>query len=104
MIFSLLTIHNYDRRSSITRVLHTATWDYFTPHLPHRFICSPRVVKEAIITDINGLVQEFWTRRTSTDEVNGESIYAMHRLHEILRRCLDVCFFLATAFDLADKI
>ena len=44
------------------------------------------------MTDINALVQEFW--RTSTDEVNGESNFAMRRLHEILRRCLEVCFLL----------
>ena len=91
MIFSPLTIHNYDRGSSITRAIHTSTWDYLTPHLPPRFIRSPKVVKEAIITDINGFVQEFW--RASTDEVNGESIFAMRRMHEILRRCLEVCFF-----------
>ena len=64
MIFSLSIIHNRDRMSSITRVLHTTTWDYFTHHLPDRFFRSPRVVKEAIMTDINDLVQEF---RTSSD-------------------------------------
>ena len=93
MIFSLLNIHNHDRRSSITRVLHTKTWDYFTSRLPDRFICSPAVVKEAIVTDINDLVQEFW--RISTDETDGESISAMRRLFEILQKCLEsfgVCF------------
>jgi hypothetical protein len=58
MIFSLLIIHNHDRTSSITRVLHTTTWDYFTSRLPDRFSHSPKVVKEAIMTDINDLVQE----------------------------------------------
>ena len=90
MIFSLLIIHNYDRRSSITRVLHVRTWDYFTFHLPDHFILSSNVVKEAVMTDINDLVQEFW--KTSTDEVDRESFFAMRRLHEILRRCMKVCF------------
>ena len=91
MIFNLLIIHNYDRRSSITRVLHAATWDYFTSHLSYHFVRSPNVVKEAIMTDIDDLVQEFW--RTSTDGADGESIFAMCRLNEILGYCLVVCFF-----------
>ena len=91
MIFSLLIIHNYDRRSSITRVLHAATWNYFTSHLLDHFDDSPDVVKEAIMTDIHDLVQEFW--RTSTDGADGESIIAMCRLHKILGRYLEVCFF-----------
>ena len=69
MIVSLLITYNHDRMSSITRVLHTTTWKYFTSHLPDRFIRSPKVVKEAIMTDINELVQEF--RRTSSDEFVG---------------------------------
>ena len=104
MIFSILIIHNYDRRSSITRVLHGVTWNYFNSHLSERFFRSTKVVKETIMTDINDFVREFWSLRTSTDEVNGESILAMRRLHEILRWCLKVCFFLATDVDLADKI
>jgi hypothetical protein len=91
MIVSVLIIHNHDRMSSITRVLHNRTWQYFTSELPKRFIHSPDVVKEAIMTDINDLVQEFW--RTSTDGTDGESIIVMRRLHEILRRFLEVCFF-----------
>ena len=93
MIFIFLIIYNQDRMSSITRVLHTTTWDEFTSHLPDRFIRSPKVVKEAIMTDINDLVQEFW--RTSTDGTDEESIFAMRRLFEILQKCLDsfeVCF------------
>ena len=90
MISSLLIIHNCDRRSSIALVLHGITWGCFTADLPDKFIRSPKVVKEAIMKDIHDLVQEFW--RTSSDEVNGESIFAMRRLHEILRRCLEVCF------------
>jgi hypothetical protein len=94
MIFNLLTIHCRDRMSSITRVLRTATWDYFNLLLPYHFIRSPKAVKEAIMADINDLVQEFW--RTSIDgtDASGESIFAMRRLHGILRRCLEVCFFL----------
>ena len=92
MIFTLLLIHKHDRGSSITRVLHTATWDYFTSCLPDRFIYSPDEVKEVIMTDINDLVQEFWS--TSSD--GAASTFATRRLHEILRRCLEVlevCFF-----------
>ena len=45
------------------------------------------------MTVINDLVQEFW--RISTDGTDGESLLAMHRLFEILQKCLDsseVCF------------
>jgi hypothetical protein len=79
--------------SSNTRVLHTATWVYFTSRLPERFIRSPEVVKEAIMTDINDLVQEFW--RTSRDGAVGASFFAMRRLFGILKDCYDnmnVCF------------
>jgi hypothetical protein len=77
---------------SITRVLHTTTWDYITERLADRFILSPEVVKEEIMSDINDLVQdsEFWT--TSND---GASFFAMRRLLEILQECFDsleVCF------------
>ena len=106
MIFSPLTIHNHYRMSSITRVLHTTTWDYFTSSLPDRFNQSPKVVKEAIMTDTNNVSQEFL--RTSSDAE--PSFFAMRRLFVILRRCLnilDVCFYtisvIATATDFADK-
>ena len=105
MMFSLLIIHNYDRRSSITRVLHAATWNYFISHLPDYFDHSPDVVREAIMTDIHDLVQEFWS--TSTDGADGESIIAMCRLNEILGWCLKVCFFgdcRLSAVNLPDKI
>jgi hypothetical protein len=87
MIFSLLIIHNYDRISSTTRVqvLHTTTWDYFISHLPGRFRRSLKVMKEAIMTDINDFVQEFW--RTSSDGVVGASFFALRRLFEILEGC-----------------
>ena len=93
MIFSLLNIHNHDRRSPITRVLHTETWDYFISHLPVHFSSSPKVVKEAIMTDINDLVQEIW--KTSSDGTVGASFFEMRRLFEILQKCFDhlvVCF------------
>ena len=57
MNFSLLIIHNRDRMSSNTRVLHTTTWGYFTKHLESLFIRSPKVVREEIMADINDLVQ-----------------------------------------------
>ena len=88
MIFNLLIIHNHDRMSSITQVLHPATWNhYFTFYLPSRFVHSPRVVKEVIMTDINDLVQEFC--RTSSDV--GASLFAIRRLLEILQRIFEVC-------------
>ena len=93
MIFSLLIIHDHDRMSSITRVLHTDTWIYFTSHLPDRFSRSPQAVKEAIITDINDLVQEL--QSTSSDV--GASFFAMRRLLKILHRCLNVCFNIISA-------
>ena len=112
MIFTLFKslIHNHDRMSPITRVLHTTTWDYFTLRLPDRFSHSPKVVKEAIMTDINDLVQEFW--RISSDGAVGASFFAMRRLFKILQECFDffdVCHgfdiisVFATAVDLADK-
>jgi hypothetical protein len=93
MIFSLLIIHNYNRVSSITRVLHNTTWDYFTSNLPDHFSRSPKVVKEAIITDINDLVQDFWS--TLSDEAVGATFFAMRRLFEILQKLsvtVKVCF------------
>ena len=90
MIISLLIIHDHDRMSPITRVLHTATWDFFTSSLPHRFRHSPREVKEAIMTDINDLVQEL----TSSNGAVEASFFAMFRLHDILQacfHCLGVC-------------
>ena len=110
MIFSILIIPNHDRMSSITQVLHTTTWEYLILRLPHRFIRSPNVVKEVVMTDINDLVQGFW--RTSSDgaQAIGASFFAMRCLFEILQECLDdleVCFdiisVVATAVDLADK-
>ena len=69
----------------VTRVLHTTTWKYFTSRLPDRFIRSPKVVKEAIMADINDLVQEFW--RTSSDGSVGASFFAMRLLFENLEEC-----------------
>ena len=90
MIFSLLIIHNRDRMSSIARVLHTTTWDYFTNYLASRFIRSPKVVKEEIMANINGLVQEFRMFRDGAIE----SSVAMCRLLEILQVCFDIIPFL----------
>ena len=94
MIFSLLIIHNHDRMSSTTRVpsLHSTTWAYLTSRLPDKFCCSPNAVKEAILTDINDLVQELL--ETSSDV--GASFLAMRRLLMILEKCsnyLEVCFY-----------
>ena len=72
--------------SSNTRVLHPATWVYLTSQPPNRFIRSPKVVKEAIMTDINDLVQEF--RKTSRDGV-GAAFFAMRHLFRILQECYD---------------
>ena len=76
--------------SSITRVLHNTTWDYLTSRLPYRIGCSPKVVKEAIMTDIMHLVHdvEFW--RTSADGAVEASFFAMRRLFETLLGCFGV--------------
>ena len=111
-IFCLLIIHSHDRTSSITRV-HTTTWDYFTDRLADRFRKSSIVVKEEIMTDINDLVQEFWTSRIGAIETFFIAMRSS-RLLKILQECLDsleddvkVCFdiisFFATAVDLADN-
>ena len=94
MNFSLLIIHNRDRMSSITRVLHTTTWNYFTRELQHRFRDSPKVVKEGIMADINDLVREF--RMSSRDGAIGESFFAMRRLLEILEVCFEILQLLST--------
>ena len=88
--------------SSSTRVLHTTTWDYLTSRLPWRFIGSPEVVKEVIMTAIDDLVQEFW--RTSSDGLFGASFFPMRRLLEILQGCshnLKVCFDIISVFATA---
>jgi hypothetical protein len=89
--------------SSLFRVLHAETWNYFIFYLPGHFSRSQKIVKEAIMTDVNGLVQEFW--RTSIDGADGESIIAMRRLLKILHVCFDnnSIFATVTAVDLADK-
>jgi hypothetical protein len=103
MIFSLLIIHNHDTgRTPSTRVLHTATLNYLTSRLPARIHRSPEAVKEAIMTDINVLVQEFW--KTSSDGSGrelGAPFFAMLRLLRILKKCLDilkVCFDITFVF------
>ena len=111
MIFDSLIIHrdNHDRTrmSSISRVPHATTQDYFSDRLASRFIDSSKVVKEEIMTDINDLVQEFL--KTSSDGAVGASIPAMRLLLGILQRCLnslEVCFnivsFFVTAAHSAD--
>ena len=96
MILNLLIIHNHHRMSSITRV-HTTTWDYFSSNLPEDFCSSPKVVKEAIITDIDNLVKEF--RRISSDV--GASFFAMRRLLDILQDILEVCFDIISIFAIS---
>ena len=81
--------------SSITRTLHSTTWDYFASRLPYRFGLSPKVVKEAIMTDVNDLVEEFW--RTLSYGVVGASFFAMRHLLKILQKCFD---FLEVCFDI----
>ena len=83
-------IHNHDRKSPITRVPRTETRMFFSSHLCYRFRRSPKVVKEAIMTDIDNLVQEFL--RTSSKRAVGASFLEleMRRLHEILEECLKV--------------
>ena len=76
---------------------------FFTSCLPDYFSCSPKLVKEAIMTDINNLVQVFW--KTSSDGAVGAPSFEMGRLLEILifRMCLLFISVFATAVDLADK-
>ena len=70
--------------SSTTRVPHATTWSYFTSCLPGRFSRSSKVVKEAIMKNINDLVEEF-----SSDGAEGVPFSEMRRLLEILQACLD---------------
>ena len=92
-----IVIHDHDRMSSITRVLHTSTWDFFSSHLADGFSQSPKVVQEAIITDIDDLVEKF--RRTSSDV--GASFFAVHRLLHILQDIFEVCFDITFVFALS---
>ena len=99
--FLVVYVYSHDRTSSITRV-HTTTWDYFTKYLYSRFVNSSEVVKGEIITDINDLVQEFWT---SSNGAVGTSFFTMRRLLGILQKsfntmvCFDSISFFATAVD-----
>ena len=90
----------------MTQVLHTTTWGFFTSRLPDLFIHSPKALKEAIMTDIDDLVQMFWTSSDGAVEV---PFFAMLRLLEILEVCFDkleVCFDIISFIDsdFADKI
>jgi len=76
------------RINPTTSYPRNATWVYFTSCLPDRFYRSPTAVKEAIMTDINDLVQDFW--RTSSHGTDGESFLAMRHLFEILQECFHV--------------
>ena len=97
MILCLLFIHNHDRKSYITRVLRTTTWVYFSYRLPGCFTYSPKAVKEAIMSDIDNLVQEFW--RISSDNDVGASFFAMRRLRIILECYLEVCLYYFRFYD-----
>jgi len=90
--------------SPINRVLHTTTWNYFTSHLPYRFGRSPKVVKEAIMTDINDLVRDFWNTSSTSDVVASSNFFAMRRMLEILQQCfssLEVSTNPSSLFSLA---
>ena len=110
MIFGIFIIHNRYRMSSSNRVPHTATWDYFTSHLSDLFMNSPKEVKETIMTDVNDLVQKFWSFWSiSSNDAVGASFFAMRRLLDILQECYSpVCFHIvpvfAAAIDLLIKI
>ena len=88
--FLVVYVYSHDRTSSITRV-HTTTWDYFSGSLAYRFTGSSEVIMGEIMTDINDLVQEFWT---SSNEAVGPSFFAMRRLLGILQKGFElvVCF------------
>ncbi|KAF8816522.1 hypothetical protein BYT27DRAFT_7154559 [Phlegmacium glaucopus] len=60
--FALITkcIRRSWRTHSTTRLPHSATWYYVQSHLPWHFIESPKRVRDAIMMDINELIQEFW--------------------------------------------
>ena len=90
-IFSLLILHNHDRKSPITRFPRTATWEFFASVLPNLFRRSPKVVREAIMIDVNDLVQEFL--RTLSDGAVGASFFEIRLLHRILEGYLDVSLF-----------
>ena len=86
-IFSFLSIHSHDRTSSITRVLHTAAWGYFTRSLSGHFIRSQKVVMEEIMTEFNDSLQEFWT---SSNGAVGTSFFARRSsCLLILQKCFD---------------
>ena len=94
MIFGLLIIHNRDRMSSITRILHSTTWVYFTEHLAYRFIRSSKDVKEEIMTDINDLVQEFLSSSSDEHQENGNLLFGTLRHLLMLSNALGGFFYL----------
>ena len=90
--------------SSITRIPHTTTWDYLIKSLADRFIRSPKVVKEEIMT-------EFWTSSSDGAVEKSFKLFAMRRLLEILQRCFhslevrfDIISFLRLLSTLLIKI
>ena len=104
-MYNLLIIHDHDRRSSIIPVLRAATWSFFASHLPSHFSYSPKLVKEAIMADINGLMQDSW-KTSDCNEAGRKSYLAMWHLLDVLQECLyifDVRFNLISVFATADK-
>ena len=99
-------MHNYNFRIPVTtlgRLPHSKTWDYFKSHLAVYFIHSPKIVKDVIMTDINNLVQEFW--KISSDGAVDVFFPPMGCLMRILKVCLDIIFiFPLTTLDFADRI
>ena len=75
--------------SYTNRVLHTATWDYFTLGLPGYFNRSSKVVKEAIMTDISDLVQEFKFWRSDGTVTVGAFFFPMRHLFKVLEICVN---------------
>ncbi|KAF8816521.1 hypothetical protein BYT27DRAFT_7182095 [Phlegmacium glaucopus] len=83
--FALITkwIGRSWRTHSTTRLPHSATWRYIDIHIPRRFIGSPKLVRDTIMTDINQLTQEF--RKISSSGAVDISFPARLCLMQILK-------------------
>ena len=90
-----LQIQKYDRIPSTKLRLHGKTWDHIKTYLPDDFIHCPEVVRDAIMMDIDNLLQEFW-KTADIGAVDVRRFTLIRLLLDILRVCLNITYFYFT--------
>ena len=86
-----LQIQNYDRIPSTQLLLHGKTWAHIKTYLPDDFIHCPEVVRDAIMMDIDNLLQEFW-KTSNVGAVDVQCFTSIRLLLDILSVCLNITF------------